>query len=353
MTSSAPVVLAVISEPELAAGADRVVAAVGARTVRAQTPSRRSWLAAGAIVIDEPGAARCVRAGLPRRESIVLVTAREPSAAAWAAAVGIGAQHLCVLPDQEADLVRQLARATESGPLPGHGGTVLAVVPGRGGAGASAFAAALACRADDALLIDLDPCGGGIDLLLGGESTPGLRWAELKVHSGRLSWAALREVLPRRLDVSILSGTRDFHEIDSGAAAAVLDAGRRGGTTVVCDVPRHLTSAAVCALEFADLVVVVTTCDVRATAATSAMLAAVRNVNPAVGLVVRGPSPGGLRAKDVADAAASPLLAAMRPEPMLAQRLEHGGLRLRRHSPLRTAADTVLAVARRSPGRAA
>lgn len=121
-----------------------------------------------------------------------------------------------------------------------------------------------------------------------------------------------------------------------------MDAGRRGGATVVCDIPRLLTSAANRALQFADLAVVVTRCDVRAIAATTAMLGSLRNVNPAVGLVVRGPSPGGLRAKDVAEAAAAPLLAAMRPESMLAQRLERGGLRPRGRSPLTRAAGTVL-----------
>jgi len=353
VTPATTVVLMVVSDSELAAGTDRIAAAVGARTVRAQTPGRRSWLAAAAIVVDEAGALRCVRAGLPRRDGVVLVGADEPSATSWSAAIDIGAQHLCVLPTQEADLVRHLAVATESGPTAGRGGPVLAVTSGRGGGGASVFAAALGACAGDALLVDLDPCGGGIDLLLGGESTSGLRWPELQVHGGRLSWLSLREVLPRRHAVSILSGTRNCHEIDPGAVAAVVDAGRRGGATVVCDIPRQLTPAAVCALQFADLVVVVTSCDVRAIAATTATLSALRSVNPAVGLVVRGPSPGGLIAREVADAADAPLLAAMRPEPMLAQRLERGGLRLRRRSPLARAAGAVLELVHRNVGRAA
>jgi len=49
-------------------------------------------------------------------------------------------------------------------------------------------------------------------------------------------------------------------------------------------------------------------------------------------------------------AAGAPLLAAMRPDPALAQRLEHDGLRLRRRSSLAGAARTVLGVA---AGRAA
>ena len=354
VTPAVPVVLAMISDPDLCAGTERIAAAVGARAVRAQTPNRRNWLAAAAIVLDEDGARRCVLAGMPRRDDVLLVGSAEPSAALWATAIDVGAQHLCALPAQEADLVHHLAEATEAGSADSRTGRVVAVAAGRGGAGASVFSAALACCAGDGLLVDLDPCGGGIDLLLGGESEPGLRWPDVAVQSGRLGWAAVREVLPRRQGVSILSGARAFHEVDPGAVSSIVAAGRRGGATVVCDVPRHLTPAALCALQYADLVVVVTTCDVRGIAATAALVTVVRTLNPALGLVVRGPSPGGLLAGEVADAAAIPLLAAMRPEPMLAQRLEQGGLRLRNRSPLTLAARKVLdVVPHNAIGRAA
>ena len=109
----------------------------------------------------------------------------------------------------------------------------------------------------------------------------------------------------------------------------MVDAGRRGGTTVVCDVPRQPAPAAVSAVQSADLAIIVSSCDVRGIAATAAVAAIVRTLNPNLGLVVRGPAPGGLRAAEVADVAGVPLLVAMRPEPMLGARLEHGGLRLR------------------------
>jgi hypothetical protein len=67
-------------------------------------------------------------------------------------------------------------------------------------------------------------------------------------------------------------------------------------------------------------------------------------INPNVGLAVRGPSPGGLRAAEVAEIAAVPLLASMRAEPRIAELLEHGGLRLRRRSALASAARRVLGV---------
>jgi secretion/DNA translocation related CpaE-like protein len=348
-----PAVLTVIGDPELAGSVDRVVAAVGARAVGSTTPSRRSWLSAAAIILDEPGARRCAGSGVPRRDGVLMVATAEPCARVWSAAVDIGAGHVCTLPAQEATLAGILAEAVESGSAASRSGRLVAVIGGRGGAGASVFAAALSDCAGDALLVDIDPCSGGVDLLLGSEETPGLRWPDLQLHTGRLGWSALREVLPRRGGVSILSGTRSFHEVDPGALAAVLDAGRRGGT-VVCDLPRQLGPAALCALQCADLVVVVTSCDVRGVVATAGLVGVLTTVNPNVGLVVRGPSPGGLRAREVSTATTAPLLAAMRPEPQLAQQLEHGGLCLRRRSPLAAAARSVLTVLHRHPtGRAA
>ena len=345
--------LTVLGDPELSDSIDRVIAAVGLRSVRAPDPSRQSWPTAAAVVVDEDGARRCVRAGMHRREAIFMVGSAEPTAAMWAAAVEIGAERLCVLPVQEAELVRCLseaAEAAEAGRIAPRLGRVIAVTAGRGGGGASVFAAALGQCAGEGLLVDLDPCGGGLDLLLGVESSTGLRWPDLAIQSGRLSWTAVREVLPQLRGLSVLSGTRTYYEIDAGAAASIVDAGRRGGATVVCDLPRQLTSSSLRVLETADLAVIVTSCDVRGIAATAAVAGVIRTANPNVGLVVRGPAPGGLRAGEVVDIAAAPLLAAMRPEPMLAVQLEHGGLRLRRRSPLAAAARTVLGVLQDAPG---
>lgn len=349
MTTRPSVVLRMVGDPALAGSADRIAAAVGARPVAAEDPTRRAWLGAAAVVLDEENARRCVRAGLPRRDGVMVVSSGEPPPTTWAAAVAVGARHLCSLPAQEAELVRHLAEAADSTNAGGRCGRVLAVAGGRGGVGASVFSAAVASCAEDALLVDLDPCGGGIDLLLGAESVPGVRWPELSVHGGRLAWPAVRDALPRRAGISILSGTRVPHDIEPAAVNAVVEAARRGGPTVVCDIPRQITPAGAGVLQVADLVIVVSSCDVRGIAATAATMTMVRALNTAVGLVVRGPSPGGLRARDVADATAAPVLAAMRPEPMLNQRLEHGGLRLRRGSPLARAARAVLDLLQQRP----
>lgn len=340
-------ILAVLAEPALRDELDRVAAAVGLRAVHAgaaSAVSRRTWSAAAAVVLDEAAACRYSDSGLPRRAHVIVVTGTEPAPSTWAAALEVGARHVLRLPAQEQDLVRELSDAGESARDDGARGEVVAVVGGRGGAGASLFAVALAQSATDPLLVDLDPWGGGLDLLVGGEAAPGVRWPDLALQGGRLSWPAVREALPRHRGISMLSGTRRGYELDAGAVDAVIDAGRRGGAIVICDLPRRLTDAAQTAMDTADLVVVVSQCDVRACAATATIAPVLAAINPNVGLVVRGPSPGGLTAEEVAAIAAVPLLASMRPYPRLAEQLEHGGLRLRRRSALAAAARRVLAV---------
>jgi secretion/DNA translocation related CpaE-like protein len=342
-------VLGVVDDPALRDGVDRVAAAVGVRLVYSDghgTTSRRDWSAAAAVVLDEAAILRTVDSGLPRRSRVVLLTASEPEPATWQAAISLGAQHVLRMPQQEDELVAVLAEAGDDRDARGN---VVTVMGGRGGAGSSIFSAALSLAATDALLVDADPWSGGADLLLGLEGQPGLRWPDIAVQSGRLNLAAVRDALPAHHGVRVLSGARRDNDVGADSLLAVVDAGRRGGATVVCDVPRRLTDATETALDAADLVVLVAPCDVRTCAATSAVAPTLLTINPNVGLVVRGPSPGGLRARELARAAGLPLLAAMRSEPRLAERLERSGLRVGQRSPLMAAARRVLGVLDRQP----
>ena len=235
------------------------------------------------------------------------------------------------LPAQEAELAHELSEAAEAHSGACGRGPVIAVTAGRGGAGASVFAVALAQTADEALLIDLDPFGGGIDLLVGSESATGLRWPDLSVLGGRLNWTAVRDALPRQHRVSVLSAARHPCEIDPEPVGAIVDTGRRGGATVVCDVPGEWTTPRP-ALWTGRTSSSQSRPPMYAGGRDERSGAGTRSANPNVGLVVRGPPRGsaGIRhrrrqrsATDRGDA----------PEPMLAPQLERGGLRLRRRSP--------------------
>lgn len=339
-----------VAESVMRDDVDRVAAAAGVAVVHtAQPPSRQAWTGASAVLLDIAGARRCVDPALPRRRHVVVLSRADLPAAEWQIAIAVGAQRVMTLPDDEDDLVAALSDAAESGRDGERTGAVVGVMAGRGGAGASLFATALALSARDALLVDADPWSGGIDLVVGTEEKPGLRWPDLALEHGRLDYAALRQALPRRDKLNVLSSVRSGNDIEPGPLSAVIDAGRRGGATVICDLPRRLTRAVELAADAADLLVLVTTADVRACAATSAVASALGAINPNVGLVVRGPSPAGLRSADVARIVEVPLIAAMRPQPSLAVMLERGGLRMSRRSPLATAARQVLTVLARHP----
>jgi secretion/DNA translocation related CpaE-like protein len=344
-------ILSLVADPALRRDVDRIAAAAGVRVVHAEEPSsRKVWMAASAVVLDVASARRCIELGLPRRGRIVVIGPDEPSPAVWHVAVSVGAQHVLSLPVDETQMVSELSDAAASMGDEGRRGAVLAVIGGCGGAGASVFATALAHAAPRALLVDVDPWGGGIDLALGSERDAGLRWPELVLGGGKVGYPALCAALPSRHGIAVLSAGHVRHEIDAVALGAVIDGGCRGGATIVCDLPRRATAAVGAALDAADLVVLVTPADVRACAAAATVAQWLAETNPNVGLVVRGPAPGGLRAADVARITGLPLLTAMRPQPGLAAELEHDGLRPRRRSPLMTAARRVLEVLHRQPG---
>lgn len=344
-------VLALIGDPLLRDDVSRVAAAAGVGLVLVDEPSRKAWMAAAAVLLDAPAAQRCAARGLPRRARVILIGHDDPRPDDWQAAISVGAQHVVTLPAQDADLVAALSEASSRDD--GGRGPVVAVVGARGGAGASVFAVALAQTAPTSLLVEADPWSGGIDLVAGSEDLAGLRWPDLALQGGRLGYPALRDALPRRDGVSVLSSGRAGTDIEAGPLSAVIDAGCRGGVTVVCDVPRRATEAAETALDAADLVVVVTPADVRSCTAAAAARPWVLACNPNAGVVVRGPSPGGLRAAEVARIVDLPLLAAMRPQAGIAEVLERGGLRVRSRSPLGAAARRVLSVLADHPAQEA
>lgn len=108
---------------------------------------------------------------------MVLVGRDQDDSGVWRRAVEIGADHVLMLPDGEQWLVDRIADVAEG---IGRPALTVGVLGGRGGAGASTLACALALTSARegrrTLLVDADPLGGGLDVLLGGEAAEGLRW---------------------------------------------------------------------------------------------------------------------------------------------------------------------------------
>jgi secretion/DNA translocation related CpaE-like protein len=307
--------------------------------------SRRCWTTAPIVIVGPDLIDRFARSRLARRPKVVVLGRDLDDGGIWRRAVEMGAEHVVFLPDAEPWLVEALADAVEGA---GHEGLLVAILGGRGGAGATTLSASLATtavrRGLRTLLVDGDPFGGGIDLVFGGELAAGLRWPELGATRGRVPAAALAEALPTMADLSVLSWDRgEPAHLPVEAVQAVLAAARRTCDLVVVDLPRSLDDASREVLATATTTLLVVPAEVRATAAAARVASRVALLCRDVRLVVRGPAPAGLTGADVELALGLPLVGELRAEPGLDLALERGEPPARRpRSPLAGLCDRLL-----------
>ncbi|HUR12931.1 MAG TPA: septum site-determining protein Ssd [Mycobacteriales bacterium] len=313
------------------------LAGVDADVVQDLGEVRRLWDHAPLVLVGEDVLDELVAQRLARRDGVLVLGRDLDDAGVWQRAVDLGAQRVVFLPDAERWLAEALADAVEGG---AERGSVLAVVGGRGGAGATTLACALAQtaarRGTSTLLVDGDPLGGGIDVVFRAEEASGVRWPDLAGTRGRIPAAALARGLPRVADLALLSWDRgDAVQVPVEAARAVLSAARRSHSLVVVDVPRHVDEVGREVLLAATTTLLLVPAEVRAAAAAARVAARLAQHCRDVRLVVRGPAPAGLTAEEVERALGLPLVGEVRAEPHLARSLEEGELpAARRGSPL-------------------
>lgn len=212
------------------------------------------------------------------------------------------------------------------------GARVIGVVGGRGGAGASTFAAALAARfarRTATALVDLDRCGAGIDVLLALEDSDGVRWPDLMSARGDVDGAQVLALLPRWGPCAVLSADRRRPTFPGpGVIADVLHALAGVCGVVVLDLERAgvVTGESVAAA--CDAVVVLAPRDLRTVAGVLAMREPLVGHGALVGLVATGPSPGGLGADELSRAVDLPVLARLGVDRRTAAATERGGVPL-------------------------
>ncbi|MEV5499162.1 septum site-determining protein Ssd [Nonomuraea fuscirosea] len=269
----------------------RIAAAAGAQLDVAHVPAhaRPFWNLAPLVAIGADQADAVAATSPPTRDQVLLVTRDPEDQDSWRKCVAVGAQSVVALPTDECRLVDLFADAMDPDP---RSGSVICVIGGRGGAGASVLAACLALRASAdhlrTLLVDADRLGGGIDALLGHEEAPGARWGDLVAREGRINASALQAALPAFGDLAVLSFHRgEVPAIPAQAMRSVLEAGRRGFDLVVVDLPRHLDPAAIEALTRAKTTLTVATADVRGVLSTVQILSEVRKHTADVRAVLR------------------------------------------------------------------
>jgi secretion/DNA translocation related CpaE-like protein len=281
----------------------------------------RAWAAAPVVLLGADLADEVARTAPARRRGVHLVAWGAPADDLYRLAVEVGAESVVGLPRSEDWLVERLTDLEDND----RGeGVLVGVVGGSGGAGATTFGCALAqvaSRHGPAVVVDVDPLGPGVDRVLGLESREGVRWDALARTAGRLSARSLREALPRRDDLSVLT----WH---AGASAPVpeftareaISALQRGHDTVVVDLPRTADPVVDDLAARCDLVLVVVVPSVAGVSSAARLCA--RFADPTrLRIVVRG---AGIDEQEVARVTGVPVLARMADQRGLAEAIDLG-----------------------------
>lgn len=283
----------------------RIVAAAGGqlRVVADVADAAQYWDSAAAVLVGSD-----VHELPPRRRApAVLVGLNGEGDSLWHLAAALGAERVAVLPDAAGWLAEYLSRSRS----PEAGGLVLGITGGCGGAGATTAAIWIAQAAAGlgvrVLLVDGDPWGGGVELALAAEETPGLRWPDLSGASGSIDPEQLSDSLPVAGGFSFLSwpGSRERPApVDAATAGGVLDAARRGYELVVVDIGRGAEPVHMFAWD-CDRILVVVPAQLKAAVATARLLHELPPVEAA--LLVRGKAGAALDAGLIADAVGLPV----------------------------------------------
>lgn len=288
--------------------------------------ARDRYGSAPLVLVGVDLAEACARSRLPRRPGVIIVGLRhDEEDPPWQLAEALGAEHIALLPSGAPWLAERLSASLGPQSL----GAMVAVLGGRGGAGATVLACGLAVTAARlgrrALVVDGDPFGGGLDLVFGWEGVGGLRWSGLAHTVGSIGVTALAEALPGEGALAVLSSDReDGSLVPLDAMVAALSAGRRGWDLTVVDVSRRFDDTALAALAATDHTLLVVPAEVRACAAASRVATEALRHTGSMSLVVRKPAASKLSAREISRALRLPLAGTLRSEPAVAHGLERG-----------------------------
>ena len=320
-------VLLVTADPELREHVLAVAAAVAAEVdLRAEVAElRRVWREPAMVVVGVDRAAEVVDLALPRRSEVYLVGREVDRDDTHLWSVPLGAA-VVTFPDEAHHLASMMTYLT-TGP---HGtGRTVCVLGASGGVGVSTIAAGLAVSAlrggHPAMLVDADPDGGGIDLLLGAERTEGWRWGRLASARGHLG--DLTGQLPRVDGVDVLAMGRETGgrgRPQPEQLSAVLTSASRSHDVVVVDLPRTFDPASHEVLRRADQVVLVVRADVRGVAAARSVAERLADLGRPVGIVVRLGRSRALDPATVGEALGLPVLGAAADEAAVVADAERG-----------------------------
>jgi secretion/DNA translocation related CpaE-like protein len=268
----------------------RLAAAAGVTPglARDATAALTAWSTAPLILVGTDLAKAVVQVAPPRRAGVHVVARGGVPDDVFRTALALGAENVAELPRSSGWVAELLA---DVGDTTAHGSVTIGVIGGSGGSGASTFACALgqmAARSGPAVVIDADPLGPGVDRVLGLDGYDGVRWDALCQTTGRFSGRSLRDALPRRDQLGVLTwysgpqGSLQAFAVRNAVAAA-----QRGHDTVVLDLPRTVDPLVEELVARCDRVFVMTVPTVAGLASAVRLCSRFRDAAP-LRLVVRG-----------------------------------------------------------------
>lgn len=169
---------------------------------------------------------------------------------------------------------------------------VISVVGTAGGVGSSVLTASLAMRASSlgaaVVAVDGRPYGGGLDVVLGVDEFPGIRWRDLADAAGPLDGVEIFGRLPLVDRCGVVSFDREFPLVPAGEVlTAVVSALRSVSDLVFVDAPRAGECWEGEVASVSDEVVALTGTSVSALAAAAASVAHLDAVHDALWLACR------------------------------------------------------------------
>ena len=323
-----PPIVVLTSDPELLDHVLSITAVVGVEphVVHDAGELRPLWAAAAMVLVGVDRVTQVAGLVLPPKTGVYLLGKEDARDEVHQWSVPLGAA-VVTLPDGASWLATAVADAASQR---SGSGRLLCVIGGCGGVGASTLAAGLAVVAarsqQQSMLIDADPPGGGLALLLGAERSEGWRWPRLATARGHLG--DLRGHLPSAAGVDLLSmargDTTTTSELRAEQMGAVLASAVRSHRLTVVDLPRSLAAAGREALRRADLVLLLAQADVRGVAAAGEMCRELDGTGPAVGVLARIGRVRGLDGAAVAAGLGRPLWGSVADDPGLPMAAERG-----------------------------
>lgn len=187
----------VATNQEIISEFQRMVAVTESQLIVQTIPDQAEIAQAYRVFVESSEAAENLS-----HEEIVIVCEHVPDVQAWKLAVTLNAKAVVALSDSRewllSNLVTPMRKTAE----------MICLLPIVGGAGASTLASAMSVQSastgKQVCLVDLDPQGGGIDVVCGAEEIPGARWSDV-LDVENISGADVMRSLPECAGVRILA----------------------------------------------------------------------------------------------------------------------------------------------------